>query len=494
MAKSGILGQSKPAATTNTVLYQAPIDSTASAVLTIANDGTGAAYDVAVKEYSQKVTLDASTYYLHEGDVITNHKFALSSPISSDASITPGSTLTSDDGEKTAIFHAFVVPDRTDIFVKDVSLRVITFATGNTGTFAAGDTLSKGSGGDTTTALIYDYYESAGVNYVQIGPSTINGSGTEFADGDTVTSNNSDPGSAVIESGGVGTAEEKFVFSITTAGGVYSKYFLDDLTILSDRTYRFDVSDSSMSGRDFKISTTQNGEWGPDGVIGGQDADDGVEYTTGKTTNGTAGSSGAYVQYDFSGVTTPRFYYYDGGTGTASNANYGGANEDLATSSTYTYDEIFVNDLSTSWTNLSDSFTVDATSFIVNSQTSGKWGYVKEYSGTTLKIIQGPGSGAFAGSDTFQDAPLGSSNSRSLVTISSIDVDTTAIEAQHLLTNGKTNAANNVDRMTSLVIGPGQTLVVESATQNNTFSLIGFEDNSTEITVRNYTASSGGGG
>ena len=30
--------------------------------------------------------------------------------------------------------------------------------------------------------------------------------------------------------------------------------------------------------------------------------DAGVEYTTGKTTNGTAGSSGAYVQFDFSAI------------------------------------------------------------------------------------------------------------------------------------------------------------------------------------------------
>ena len=50
MADQGLLGQSKPAGTTNTLLYGAPIAQSASAVLTIANDGTGAAYDVAIKE------------------------------------------------------------------------------------------------------------------------------------------------------------------------------------------------------------------------------------------------------------------------------------------------------------------------------------------------------------------------------------------------------------------------------------------------------------
>ena len=46
-----------------------------------------------------------------------------------------------------------------------------------------------------------------------------------------------------------------------------------------------------------KLSDTVNGEFGPDGD---GTSDDGTEYTTGKTTNGTAGSAGAYVQYDFS--------------------------------------------------------------------------------------------------------------------------------------------------------------------------------------------------
>ena len=56
MADQGLLGQAKPAGTTNTVLYSAPVNQSASAVLTIANDGTGAAYDVAIKDFDQKLT------------------------------------------------------------------------------------------------------------------------------------------------------------------------------------------------------------------------------------------------------------------------------------------------------------------------------------------------------------------------------------------------------------------------------------------------------
>ena len=79
MADQGLLGQSKPAGTTNTLLYGAPITQSASAVLTVANDGTGAAYDVAIKDYDQKLTVDgaANAYKLHKGDIVTGYRFAL---------------------------------------------------------------------------------------------------------------------------------------------------------------------------------------------------------------------------------------------------------------------------------------------------------------------------------------------------------------------------------------------------------------------------------
>lgn len=70
MADQGLLAQAKPAGTTNTILYSAPITSSTSAVLNIANDGTGAAYDVALKDYDQDLALDASTYKLHPGDLL----------------------------------------------------------------------------------------------------------------------------------------------------------------------------------------------------------------------------------------------------------------------------------------------------------------------------------------------------------------------------------------------------------------------------------------
>ena len=81
MAKQGILAKSKPSAATNTLLYSAPIDASASTVLTVNEQGgSGTTFDVALKNYDQKMTLGASNYKLHTGDVVTGYRMTLNTP------------------------------------------------------------------------------------------------------------------------------------------------------------------------------------------------------------------------------------------------------------------------------------------------------------------------------------------------------------------------------------------------------------------------------
>ena len=490
MARQGLLAKAKPSAGTDTLLYTAPVDASASAVLNItAQGGSGTTYDVVIKDYDQKLQLDASTYLLHEGDIITAYQFTLDTPIPASVGLAAGTLLTSTDGESTAKFESFVVPEYVEVDVRDRAIRTIAVESVS-GTFVVGDVITKGTSPDTSTAIVYEFQEGSGSTTLYVGPSTLNGSGTEFTDGDSLTATGG--ATATVSAGGVGTAAQ--YFTLVVDGGTEGLFINEPPTLLSDRAYRFDVSDASMSGRDFKLSDTVNGEWGPDGDFA-ETSDNGTEFTTGKTTNGTAGSSGAYVQYDLSAGTPPaNLYYYDGGTGTASNSTYGGSSRTLNTSSEFEYTTLFVYDLDgAAWTTSSDGFEYNGTTYTITGQTSGPYGYVRSYSGTDLYVIKGKGSADFAGSDTFQDNPKANAGTRNTVTVSSVLVATTAHEAADVLRNGATISANSTVEIKSLVIGPAQRLMVNNAAADCSFVLIGFEDNSTGFTTRAYATTVGGG-
>ena len=479
MADQGLLAQSKPAANTNTILYSAPADKSASSVLTIANDGTGSAYKVGIKDYDQKLTVGSGAL-LHPGDIITGYTVTVNNNLPLTIGWQPGQDIVSDTQEGTLKFESFKVPDLTTFFVKDIAIRQITTESA-TGTAEVGQTLTTGASPNDTTATIYGVQGTL----IFIGPSTINGTGAEFAAGDAVTT--AGGFSATVSAGGIGTAAQEYVFSSTTAGGTYDLHNTNPLSAFSDRTYRFDLSDASMSGRLFRLSTTANGEYGPDGDAA-TTGDNGVEYTTGKTTNGTAGSGGAYVQYDFAAnsALAGLIYFYDGNTTANAGAGYGGLDRSIAISGNYTYTQFYAYDVEGTWTNSSDSFTAGGTTYTVTAQGQNPYGYVRSYSGTDLYVIKGKGSTDFAGSDTFRDVPKNSLADRSTVTVSSVDVDTTVLEDSNYIVNGVTNGNNEVDRITSIVVGPGERLIVNSTTANNSFSLIGFEDNSTAFPTKAF--------
>ena len=75
------------------------------------------------------------------------------------------------------------------------------------------------------------------------------------------------------------------------------------------------------------------------------------------------------------------------------------------------------------------------------------------------------------------------------MTVSSVDVASTAIETQEYLRKDNTLAADSAEEIKSLVIGPGERLIVECAAAEANFVLIGFEDASSAFTTRTYSSS-----
>ena len=105
-------------------------------------------------------------------------------------------------------------------------------------------------------------------------------------------------------------------FTVTVANpGSGNRYYIDGVlqdtvTLIEGKTYRFDQSDSSNSSHPLRFSTTS------DGTHGG-----GSEYTTGVTTNGTPGQSGAYTEITVASSAPTLYYYCTNHSGMGGQAN-----------------------------------------------------------------------------------------------------------------------------------------------------------------------------
>ena len=111
-----------------------------------------------------------------------------------------------------------------------------------------------------------------------------------------------------------------------------------------------------------------------------------------------------------------------------------------------------------------------------------------------MYIIKGTNSADFTTSDTFLDVPALNTGTRTTVTISSITTATTAVETKHYIRKDNTLAQDVTEEIKSLVIGPGQRLIVECAAAEASFALIGFEDASSEFALRTYGQTAGTSG
>ena len=216
----------------------------------------------------------------------------------------------------------------------------LSLTTGKSDSFSIADSPSLGIEPAKSDTLSFTDSEVLSVDpakseTLSVSDSPVLSSSIPQSDSTTISESDIKTVTKVVPGGGTTT------YTVTVASGTNSygsgnKYYIDGsvspaLTFDVGKTYRFDVSDSSVSGHPFRFSETANGSHGG-----------GSAYTTNVTVNGTAGSSGAYVEIQVTASTPASLHYYCtnhsgmGGSITSSNPETVSISESLARVVTYT--------------------------------------------------------------------------------------------------------------------------------------------------------------
>ena len=223
-------------------------------------------------------------------------------------------------------------------------------------------------------------------------------------------------------SGGTSNASATLGFTTTADAVINTKYLvsltqgsghiqLASVLVRTDRTYKFDLSDSSCNNYPLKFSADESE--GPNA-----DPTPGTEYTAGVSKVGTAGTSGAYTSIAVTESTEINIFAYADGSPAGSTLGVGFS---LAVDEDPAYEEIYIYDVKGEALVAGDSFTVNSVTYTVlaSGVTPGPYGYVQSYDPVNahLKIALGEGSAGFTAGTEFYDTPTLNNGTRTIAEV-----------------------------------------------------------------------------
>lgn len=174
---AGKLAAVTPAATTNTLLYRAPITSAASAILSVVNTtGTNETYRVGLRDYDQIFTLDSDAYKYRPGNVISTYIVGLEPGVTKSSLIVNSTNALISNNGSFKYLDLFIDSSNIDVEVKTATIGTIQYTpTLGGGVFAVGDLLTGQYG---LTSTIYSINAatntlSASLNNLTLASSTV---------------------------------------------------------------------------------------------------------------------------------------------------------------------------------------------------------------------------------------------------------------------------------------------------------------------------------
>lgn len=152
---AGRLAAVNPAASTNTLLYRAAIEDTASAVVSVCNQNASAGtFRMACRDYDQVLHLDgppASPYKFAKGNPVTAYYLELS-PGFQDASAIPGTNITTTAGATATLLDVYKPTADVTYYAKVAEIIQLSYAADTlSGTENAGETITGATSGLTAT-------------------------------------------------------------------------------------------------------------------------------------------------------------------------------------------------------------------------------------------------------------------------------------------------------------------------------------------------------